>query len=370
MYTMHPTVLVGPADWDAAQMPREEFSGRIAALWRACDPAIAGAIVYGDPRSHGELAWLTHLTPKLEACIGLIPRHGAPRLLVGGGANMVGAAKPLTWIETLAPLREASATIARWRDEMAGGALALVNADAMPLRLRRGIETALGAPPADVTGIVVEAMRRKSPRELALVREACAGLRAAIWAMSVAQRARKSVHEVVLTGERAAWRRGAQDVRSLCGRDGRLAPLMMRDDAPADPLWVYMAVRHGGYWAEGFAVLSRSRQPVQDDARALLDAAVARVRPGLPHREVAEWLAQSIGARCAHEVTRGEFGNRIGLALREPGSLNEASPAAFAAGEVYTVRAGLRDLDRSAIVSAMVAVTDDGHEVLWHGGDA
>ena len=23
--TMHPTLLIGPADWDAARMPREEF---------------------------------------------------------------------------------------------------------------------------------------------------------------------------------------------------------------------------------------------------------------------------------------------------------------------------------------------------------
>jgi Xaa-Pro aminopeptidase len=369
MLTMHPTVLVGPADWDPARMPKEEFLGRIAAFFAACDPAISGAIVYGDPRSHGALAWLTHLTPKLEACIALIPRHGGPRLLVGGGANMVGAAKPLTWIETLAPLREAGATIARWRDEMKG-ALALVNGDAMPLRLRQGIETALGAPPADATGIVAEGMRRKSRRELALVREACAGVQAAIWAMRVAQRDGKSVHEVVLTGERAAWRRGAQDVRSLCGRDGRLAPLMLRDDAPGDPLHVYVAVRHGGYWADGFAVLSRSPQPVQDDARAVLDAAVARLRPGVSHREVARSLAQPIGTRRAHEATQTDFGHQIGLALQELGFLNEASPAACAAGEVYTVRVGLRDVDRSALVSAMVAITEDGHEVLWGGTDA
>lgn len=370
MFTMHPTLLVGPADWDPTRMPREEFLGRIAELWRACDSAIAGAIVYGDPRSHGALAYLTHTTPKLEACIGLIPRHGEPRLLVGGGANMVGAAKPLTWIETLAPLREAGATIARWRDEMGGGALALVNGDAMPLRLRQGVETALGGPPADATDLVAGAMRRKSPRELALVRQACAGLHAAMWAMRVAQRAGKSVHEVVLTGERAAWRRGAQDVRSLCGREGQLAPFLMPDDAPGDPLQVYVAVRHGGYWAEGFAVLSRSRQPVQNEARAMLDATVARMRPGLLHREVARSLAQSIGARRAHAVTQADFGHQIGLALQEPESLNETSPAAFAAGEVYAVRVGLCDAGRSAIVSAMVAITQDGHDVLWRGADA
>jgi Xaa-Pro aminopeptidase len=366
MDTMHPTLLVGPADWEPARMPKDEFLGRIAALFGACDPAIVGAIVYGDPRSHAALAYLTHATPKLEACIALIPRSGAPRLMVGGGANMVGAAKPLTWVETLAPLREAGATIARWRDEL-GGALALVNGDAMPLRLRRGIATALGAPPADATGLMAQAMRRKSPRELALVREACVGLAAAFAAMREAQRARRSVSETVLAGETAAWRHGAQDVRSLFGRDGQLAPFIMPDDAPADPLQVYLAVRYDGYWAEGFAVLSRSAQPAAAAAQAMLSEAIDQMRPGAAHREVARSLAQSIGPRRAHAVTQGGFGHRIGLALQEPGSLTEASQETFAAGEVFTVRAGVRDGGASALVSTMVAITEDGHEVLWRG---
>jgi Xaa-Pro aminopeptidase len=369
MFTMHPTLLVGPADWDPARMPKDEFLGRIAALFGACDAGIAGAIVFGDPRSHAELAYLTHMTPKLEACIALIPRSGEPRLLVGGGANMVGAAKPLSWIETLAPLREAGAAIARWRDEM-GGALALVNGDAMPSRLRQGIERALGAPPADATGLVVEAMRAKSPRELALLRQACSGVDAALSAMREAQRERKGVTDVVLAGERAAWRRGAQDVRTLSGREGRLAPFMMPDDAPADPLQVYVAVRHAGYWAEGFALLSPSPQPADAAARAVLGEAIARMRPGASFGEVARSLAQSIGARRAHAVTQGDFGHRIGLALQEPGSLSGASPEAFAAGEVYTVRAGLRDDSGSALVSAMVAITEEGHAVLWRGDGA
>ena len=41
MFTMHPTLLVGPADWDPARMPKEDFLGRITALFAACDPAIA-----------------------------------------------------------------------------------------------------------------------------------------------------------------------------------------------------------------------------------------------------------------------------------------------------------------------------------------
>jgi Xaa-Pro aminopeptidase len=370
MLTMHPTLLVGPADWDPARMPKQEFLDRVAAFWRDCHPSVAGAVVYGDPRSHAELAYLTHFTPKLEAAIALIPRDGAPRLLVGGGANMIGAARLLTWVETLAPLRDAGAAVARWCGELAGRDLVLINGDAMPLRLRLDVDQALATPPVDATVVVTDAMRRKGPREIALIRDACASLDAALAGMRAAQRVRNGLTDMVLAGEAAAWRRGAQDVRTLFGRDGQLAPFTVPDAAPADPLQVYVAVRHDGYWAEAFAVLSQSPQPVDDAARKMLGDAVARMRPGAAHREVAGSLAQTIGPQRAHPLTRGGFGHHIGLALQEPRSLSEASRATFAAGEVYTVRVGLRDVGASALVSAMVTVTHDGHEVLWRGADA
>ena len=93
MLTMEPTLLVGPSDWDATRMPKEEFLARATALWKVA-PAAAGAIVYGDRAHHAELAYLTGFTPKLEAALALLPRVGAPRLLIGGGVNMVQAAKP------------------------------------------------------------------------------------------------------------------------------------------------------------------------------------------------------------------------------------------------------------------------------------
>jgi hypothetical protein len=80
--TMHPALLIGPADWDAARMLRAEFDARIAALWEVCDRDVAGAIVFSNPRHHAELAWLTAFTPKLEASLALIPRRGPPRLFV------------------------------------------------------------------------------------------------------------------------------------------------------------------------------------------------------------------------------------------------------------------------------------------------
>src|ERR671936_483443 len=123
-------------------MPKDEFLTRATALWRTARAA-SGAIVYGDRAHHAELAYLTGFTPKLEAALALIPRVGAPRLLVGGGVNMLQAAKPLTWIENLRPLRNAGETVAQWvREQSAGGRPVLIAGAFMPPTLRRETDQA------------------------------------------------------------------------------------------------------------------------------------------------------------------------------------------------------------------------------------
>jgi hypothetical protein len=377
MVPMHPTLLIGPADWDPVRLPQDEFLGRIAALWRTADPGIAGVVVYGSPREHAELAYLTHVTPKLEPVIALIPRVGEPRLLVGGGANMIGSAKPLTFIETLQPLRDTGKTVARWAGGLGSGGIALINGGAMRFGLRREIEAALGAVPPDLTGKVADAMRRKSPHELVLLREACTSLRAMFAAMSDAQGAGRGMTDTVLVGEQAAWRRGAQDVRTLFGRNGGLLPFVAPDGAPADPLQVYAAVRHDGYWAEGLSVLSRAPLREVEVAHAALGKAVALMRPDGLLRDVAELLPWDPKYPSpTYPLTYRGFGRHMGLSLQEPDCLYRSTPQTFpplpnpqtfAAGEVYSVRAAAGG---QGFVSTMVVITEACHEVWWRGDEA
>ena len=203
---------------------------------------------------------------------------------------------------------------------------------------------------------------------MVLVREACASLSAAFAAMREAQQAGRGMTDTVLTGERAAWRGGAQDVRSVFGRDDELAPFTVPVAEPVDPLRIYLAVRHRGYWAEGFAVLSRAPRPAMHAAAAVLDAAIGLARPGTPHRDVARILAHELTSRFVRSAALRHAGHSIGLALQEPLSVTEASDGCFAAGEVYTVR--VPDSRGAAIVSTMIAITQDGHKVLWRGADA
>src|SRR4029450_13707337 len=74
-------------------MPKDEFTRRIDALWRAF-PEAPCAIVYGNPAHHAELAYLTNLVPKLEAAIALLARDGEHEIYLGGGPNRLGSPKP------------------------------------------------------------------------------------------------------------------------------------------------------------------------------------------------------------------------------------------------------------------------------------
>ena len=363
MRTMHPTLLVGPADWDPQRMPLEEFQARLAVLWRDGGQA-GGAIVYGDAADHAALAYLTHFTPKLEAAIALLSRNGDARLLVGGGINMIPAAKPLTWIGNLLPLRSAAKAVAEWSATLpGGGSLMLIDGDAMPYAMHREIVAALGSDVSigDATPIVRAQMRRKSARELAAIREASQMLGEAVAALRQAKD--RGVTAAVLAAEHVAWRRGAQDMRSLFSLDGgrTLLPFDVPVGATVDPLQVYLAVRHSGYWAEGYVMLSAQPHAPLIAAEAALRATLRQVAPGVTPGALTETLATAMTAFAPHPAT-APAAIGIGLALQQDLPADEP----LGVGEVLSLRAGISDPQQgSAMVSAMVAVTENGRDILW-----
>ena len=338
MHTMHPTLLIGPADWDSTRMPRAEFDARIGTLWRDF-PDAAGVIVFGGSADHAALAYLTHFTPKLEPGIALIPRNGAPRLMVGGGANMLPAAKPLTWVADLVSLRPTGKTIADWTAASGNdtGRFVCVACDSMPTRMHREFMTALdGKTVTDGTAAVETQMQRKSERELACVREACATLQTAVAAMKGAHRKGAGVTDAVLAGEHAAVQRGAQDVRTMFSADGKtMRPFEVPVATKVDPLQVYIAVRQFGYWADGFVRLGMDK------------GAGTKVRETLQH-----FIATTkVGGPVAGPVVAVS----IGLS-RDEGLATTLQP-----GGVY----GVRVHNAPGTVSAMVAVHEDRVELLW-----
>jgi Xaa-Pro aminopeptidase len=365
MLTMHPTLLIGPSDWQGDRMPREEFTRRIGALWRR-DPQAERAIVYGSPYRHAELAYFTNLTPKLEAAAALLVRTGEHRLFLGGGVNMLDSARPLTWIKELSPLRDLIEVI------RPGGSIRrslIVGADTMPLGFRRNLMEAAGSGAAvqDATEHVWMQMRRKSAFELAAIRDAAAAMRRACAVMLAALKSGAGVTEVMSAGELAANAEGAQDVRTLFSLDGgrTLQPFVRRRGERLDPLVLYLAVCRYNYWSECFPLLAVRPQanPLAEKARVAMAAVIPAIRAGTPAHEIEALIRTSIAPHEAHPLTARAFAQRMGIALHEPPHTDIG--ATFEDGEVYSVRVGATDgAGQYGICSQMISVGNGVNEVL------
>jgi Xaa-Pro aminopeptidase len=369
LFTMHPTMLVGPYDWDSKRLPKDEFLQRIQNFWHSVsDPKITNAIVYGDSRNHAELAYLSYFTPKLGPALMLIPRDGVPRLLVSGAPNMLPAARRLTWIEDVEPLRDAGKTIVGWAK---GGAVsASIGGGYSRAGFYRSLLQDLGDEIAlvDQTAALRTLMRNKRPRELATLREACEMLTSATLQLTAAKQSGAGITAAVLEAERTANRAGAQDMRTLISLDGgrTLRPFENVVDGAADPLQAYMAVRHAGYWADGFICLAASRYSVLEKAVAALKAVAGIAKAGAKSAALFHLAREAINPYHPHAMTSRIIGNSIGLSLAEEPQLCANGDESLEAGCVYTLRVGVSDgRQRFAIVSAMVAVHADGSERLW-----
>jgi Xaa-Pro aminopeptidase len=343
--------------------------------------AITGAIVYGDSRNHAELAYLSHFTPKLGPALMLIPRNGEPTLLVSGAPNMLPAARRMTWIENTRPLNDPVSAVERWLKEIAPSSpnastprLGLIGGDWMRAALRRPIETALIRANGleEATAAVRTLMRNKRPRELAIIREACGILGTAAKALRMAQSSGASPTTAILDAEQAAYGAGAQDVRTLFSADGgrSVRPFEYPLDAAVDPLQAYIAVRHFGYWAEGFMVCGAAPQTALQKAALALTYLINSADAGARCSDLSRLAARAVRPYGEHPVSAGGFGNGIGLFLEEEPRLSDAVDEQLQAGSVYTLRVGCSDgRTAHAIVSAMIAIDRNRTEVLWSALD-
>ena len=114
MQTMHPTLLVGPADWDPLRIPQEEFDARSPTLWRDHPSRAAAPSSTATPANHAELAYLTNFTPKLEAAMALIPRDGDAATAGRRRRQHAAGGKAADLHRGLAPLRDVGKTVAEW----------------------------------------------------------------------------------------------------------------------------------------------------------------------------------------------------------------------------------------------------------------
>lgn len=367
MQTMHSTLLIGHYDWEPQHLPMEEFDARLAELWKRVPSNVAAIAAFGDRRSNAELAYLTNFVPKLRDGMAIIPRNGEAKFHVAGAANMMPIAARQTWLRNPTPLSEPGKALAEWKGAN-NGPIAFVGGENLRLALRKSVDELVDAEATHLAGEGIRAlMRNKRPRELAVIRQGCAIVSAMSDSLKAAHAAGRGVTAAVIETERVGNQMGAQEVRTLMSFDGgrTLRPFLIPVDKVVDPLQVYLSVRLNGYWAEGHVSLSKATNPATDKARSALNGLIGAAKAGATAADLNKKLKDGLDGSPEHPVTAGSAGNGIGLCQEEAPRLASASGETLQAGDVCALRVGVSDAGHHAIVSAMVAVTASGNEVLW-----
>jgi Xaa-Pro aminopeptidase len=368
MRVVQPAVLVGPYDWDDALVPRAEFDARLKdVLGKIAGSGLSGLVVYGNKIDNAALAYLTHFTPKLDAAFALIAPDGSVRLHSAGSPQMMVNAQRLTWVEGVKPLRDAGKHIAEWAEALAPGPLGLWTTDAMPADLLPRLQMALPSRPLrDVGAQLDPLLRPKSRVARRLIDGACAMLGASSAALRQAFQQGATARDATVAAEKAAAAAGAQDIRILASlsKGGTPTAIDYPQSAKLDPLLAYIAVRHAGYWADGFLTLSANPSATLTRAQDALKAMIAMARTGASVAELKQAAEAKLAGLALHPSAR-KLVSGIGLALEE----TEAEPGGVTRleeGRIYTLRAGARQSESdNALVSAMIEPKAGGAEILW-----
>jgi Xaa-Pro aminopeptidase len=376
MQTMNTALVVGPFDWDPGLLPQVEFEERIAAAMRVTSQYDhVGLIVQGAVEENAEIVYLTGFTPKLGFACALIAPGKPVRILCAEGAAMIAAAKRLTWVEDIKPLRDAGKDIAAWLGEIAApghGTLSLglwggatmtgETYNPMMATLKDVVRV------EDLDGPLNSLRRRKSSRELQLMRRGARILAAAADAFSKAKKEGAGARTASIAAERAAYALGAQEIRvSASGRSGGPPlPFDGIEDRKVDPMLIYIAVRFAGYWADGLMTLTDNPSGATARTGDALAAVIAAVRPGLSGDDLAQVAQSHLGHYHRYKALKVGIGSSIGLSLKETPDFNEDGQARLEEGGVYSLQVGASgEGSDNALASAVIAIENGAIETLW-----
>jgi Xaa-Pro aminopeptidase len=372
MRVTQPAVLVGNYDWAETIIPRAEYEARIKQVFaKLSDGGLAGLVVYGNKVDNAALAYLTNFAPKIESGIALVAKDGKVRIHAAGSPQMMVNAKRLTWAEDVRPQRDVPKHIADWAEEMAAqGPLGFWTTEAMPGDLLPRLEAGLGARKlVDVSATLNALLREKSPVALKLIREASAMLGKAVAALKEGFQ-HTTARAAAIAAETAAAKAGAQDVRVLIslGTGGTPTAIDYPESGKHDPLLAYVAVRHAGYWAEGFLTLASAPHETLTRTQAALKAMLAVAKAGTSVAALRDAAQSALGPLAIHPAVRNPAVG-VGLMLEE----TEAEPGGVAkleAGRVYSLRAGAQvSSSDNALLSAMIVPKEGGADLLWSALD-
>jgi Xaa-Pro aminopeptidase len=376
-------------------IPAEEYPerwGRVQAM--LADRGLDLLVAYADDRATFGAAharWLADFPVHFEPACILVPREGAPVMLVGPESDEYARLRgriadvrvlrelthpdedyPYSVIAGLGEIVHDLGTEPRSLRRVGLAGRGLIGADTL-----RAFEAALpGVEWLDVENAVCDLRARKSPAEVAIIREAYGiadlGIDAAIEAI------RPGVTERVVAAEiEAAMRRAGAEgtgIDTIVASGPNTRPILARSTfraiEPHDMVLLTVAPRFEGYHAAiGRLVLVGDPDPRVGDALEVAiraqEACAAALRPGVEGRAVEAEGRRIVEAEGLGEAFLYSGLHSVGVIEFEPPIFGPSSPAVLQPGMVVSIDIPMFNADGGGLrVESGYLVTEVGAEHL------
>ncbi len=317
--------------------------------------------------------------------IAILPREGDPLLIVP--ASLEGQAREQSWIEeirtydTIGAAPVATMAAAFHELGLAAGRIGTElgyeqRLGISPLDYQRLQDALPAATFVDAAPAIWSLRMRKSPAEIAALREACRVTDVALAQLFADLKPGMTERDMarrlgVLLLEAGADRIGWIMMSSGAGHYHRTFGIPRdRVVEAGEMVWFDVSAIVDGYGADFDRAAVRGgptpeQQRLQAIAHEATQAGIAAIQPGAPVAGVVEAVNASLRA-AGLEPPTGRIGHGLGLLSTEPPDISLADPTILAPGMVITVEPALIFEHGIYQVEQNVAVTETGHEVLSH----
>jgi Xaa-Pro aminopeptidase len=372
--------------------PLGEYRGRLRKVRLLMEEkGLEALMVYSNPagsEGSGHLTYLTSFAPLGGNAVLLLPLDGEPTLIFDGifHSEPINSMNWTTWVKDVHPStgQDLPANIKAWLEErgMDKSRIGLVGERMIPWEIWYRMEDSL----SDVTWMPLtrpfnDIQKRKSPREMEIIRKVCGmtndGMRAGIDAVKPGITEGEIIGEIV----REFRRKGAHDVSfNPCIASGPKGGLKhsyptLRKIQRGDLVYIDVGAKYYGYNTDMSRVMvvgkptSKQKYLLDADRKAYYTL-LGEMKPGVPVTEILDLAAELevksriheryggdvyLNFACSHAMSTGfaEWSLLDGRTVLEP----NLSPLAFEPMVVI--------LDFGTIViESMVAITEKGVEVL------
>jgi hypothetical protein len=347
---MEPVLRRGRSALDRGLLPGDENEARLAALLEgAAERGLDGVVLFGAAHLPENLVYYANYPPTTFHG-AVVARAGEPPTLFAGkgGARDHPYIRTVSWVADIRYAADYGQAILDVTDAWGPGTgrLGVAGLDiTLPHHVREGVLEALGDRIVAVDDLVAQQRRRKSAREIAVLRRARdLAVHAAAAAVAAAEGG-AGRRTALAAADYAARAGGAHDCRITAGTEqGGVATMSEVTDA-AGPVRAVVAVEYLGYWGlAGLRVGGEAGDP------SGLDRILSCLRPGGSAEDAI--ALESADARDSYVV------NGIGCAPAEGPAWGEGLP--MVEGDVLTVVRSRRGGNGLEFDVRTVLVTPEG----------